>query len=549
MNASHESLAADACSPPLSPSAPRSSSPAFWGAFIVFAAAFVIRAPFAQYGNLSPDAVDYIDIARNIAHGRGVTQSIQWHYFTDASVPRPAWGERPVLLSILLAPLIAFNDSLVALQTFNSMLGALGAALLFLWVRRVCGDLRIALWSAALYALCPAAIMCSVYVWTEPLFVIVLIAVFIALDAGRPHPHNPSSGVGSQSAAGEGAAPGLPPSMARAAGAGALAALAFYARPTGILLLPAAIVVLGARRQWKALAAFTAVMIAMMVPHHVLVAQSHNSPFYSIQSQHFRVGHIEDAMNAGFGRAIPTAGQFIASHASAVAQAIVGHFIQYSLDLFSLPYLGVLGFFAVVALIAPLRRSPYALPVVFAILHFFAVGVIWAGPVDSNRFLLVPLVCLWPPALEALKSWRQSNGRLEGSLRRACVTAAALAITVVFYIVLGVRLHDHCQRNARSRPDSPAFEQFVNATPPGAVLAASDVFIANFLFRRPTLALPSPAEPDAIRRFVKKYRPHFLLTGPDAESSLAPLTAEGLLGRPMLPPESPFLWWPVRVSP
>ena len=114
-------------------------------AVLVFAVAFAIRVPFASTSNLSPDAVDYIDIARNIAHGAGVTQNIKWHYFTSASVPRPAWGERPVLLSLLMAPLLALFDSVIFLQTFNCLLGALGVMFLYLWVRAVGGEEKIAL--------------------------------------------------------------------------------------------------------------------------------------------------------------------------------------------------------------------------------------------------------------------------------------------------------------------------------------------------------------------------------------------------------------------
>ena len=148
---------------------------------LLFAFAFVVRIPFAKHGNLSPDAADYIDIARNLADGRGLTQSIKWHFLTDDPVPRPAWGERPILLSVLMAPIIAASYSLILLQAFNAALSALGVALLYLWAKRAGASERVAAIAALLLAINPASIMCGVYVWTEPLFIALLLGVFIAI--------------------------------------------------------------------------------------------------------------------------------------------------------------------------------------------------------------------------------------------------------------------------------------------------------------------------------------------------------------------------------
>ena len=542
----------------------------FLTAIALFALAFLVRVPFAKFGNLSPDAVEYIDIARNIAHGKGAVSSIKWHFFTNEPVVHSAWGERPVLLSYLMAsldlarpsrasgsndgePPVAATDSLILLQAFNSLLGALGAALLYLWVRSAGSGEKIALWSAALYAINPASIMCSAYVWTESLFIVLLLLTWMTLTTSEKDEEsgqrtappscetaNSQSEIGNpQSAIGYWLSAILP---------ALFTALAFYARPTGILLIPAIGVWMALRRQWRRLAVFVVVAAVAIIPYYVLAARGHGSPFYSLQEQHLRVGHIEHAMAAGYGRQFPSAIQFISSYPRAVCQAIASHLFQYTQDLFSFSYFSVLGFFLVAALVRFGRNSPYAPALLFAILHFFAVGVIWAAPVDSNRFLLIPFVCLLPSALEGLRSWRQSGGEIGGAGRRALATATALALVVLFYGVLNGRLYDGVRRNDRMRPATEEFIRFTTQSlPANAVLAASDAFVANFYYRRPTIVLPDPPESGRLRAFISEYKPDFILGPPNLSQSLAPLVEQKLVTHLPAPPESPFLWWRVAT--
>ncbi|HBF33440.1 TPA: hypothetical protein DDW35_02630, partial [Candidatus Sumerlaeota bacterium] len=70
---------------------------------ILVALAIAARAVvFYPNNNLSPDAIDYLNIGRNLAEGHGFTQSIKWHFFTDAPVVQSAAAERPPLFPPLV---------------------------------------------------------------------------------------------------------------------------------------------------------------------------------------------------------------------------------------------------------------------------------------------------------------------------------------------------------------------------------------------------------------------------------------------------------------
>lgn len=485
---------------------------------LLFAFAFVVRIPFAKHGNLSPDAADYIDIARSLADGNGLTQSIKWHFLTDAPTPRPAWGERPILLSVLMAPIVAVSHSLILLQAFNAALSALGVALLFLWARRAGTSDRAAVVAALLLAINPASIMCGVYVWTEPLFIALLLGVFIAItkqDNDTPLP------------------------VWRGALVGGLAALAFYARPTGILLLPVAIVWAIPRERRKAGVVFLFVMFALTAPHYAMVAKTHGTPFYSIQGQHLRVGTIEDAMGRGYGRVFPSAGEFIGENAGAVCRAIGQHLVAYTGELVGLSFFSVLTFFLIAALFATRLRGAFMPALLFAGIHFFAVGAIWGAPVDGNRFLLVPFVCALPAMLMAMEQWMSDS-------RRRLAVVFALALVVAMYGVLGARLYSGVKANSRKRPATVEFAAFVEGIPADAVLASPDPFMANFLYHHPTVVLPDPVDAARLSTFLADQRPDFIVGPPSLRDALAPFESNGSLAAPFAEVETGFLWWAVR---
>ena len=74
---------------------------------------------------------------------------------------------------------------------------------------------------------------------------------------------------------------------------------------------------------------------------------------------------------------------------------------------------------------------------------------------------------------------------------------------------------------------------------------AADPFVANFLYRRPTIVLPDPPTLKRMEQFLAEHKPDRVLAPAEAESELRALQVLGALGRPYTPPDSPFIWWRV----
>ena len=293
------------------------------------------------------------------------------------------------------------------------------------------------------------------------------------------------------------------------------------------------------REQRKAGLALVVVMLALMAPHYAMVARTHGTPFYSIQGQHFRVGTIEDAMGRGYGRVFPSAGEFISENAGAICSAIGQHFVAYTGELVGLSFFSILTFFLIAALCTSRLRGAFTPALLFASLHFIAVGMIWGAPVDGNRFLLILLVCVLPATLRAMEQWMTDR-------RRQLTVIAALTIVVVMYLVLDARLYSGVQANSRKRPTSAEFTTFVEGVPGDAVLASPDPFMANFLYHNPTIVMPDPPESARVAAFLADQRPDFIVGPASLRDTLGPLEADGPLAAPFADPTTGFLWWPVR---
>ncbi len=99
--------------------------------------AMLARLPYLQQANLSPDATDYINIARNLARGRGLVHSIKWHFFTADPATHSAIGERPLLYPLLLAPFCRGDFPARSCQYLTAAMTIAALILGAIWARRI----------------------------------------------------------------------------------------------------------------------------------------------------------------------------------------------------------------------------------------------------------------------------------------------------------------------------------------------------------------------------------------------------------------------------
>jgi hypothetical protein len=153
---------------------------------LILVAAAVVRAGVALWlglhGPVVGDERGYVLLAESLAAGDGFRLPVPADVLAAAGVPgdSPLRAFRGPLVPLSLAPLSLLGAGLTAMRVMTLLVGAVGAALLYLASRRLVGE-RAACAAGLVYALWPPHVFVSVHVLSEPLSTaLLLVAVMLA---------------------------------------------------------------------------------------------------------------------------------------------------------------------------------------------------------------------------------------------------------------------------------------------------------------------------------------------------------------------------------
>jgi hypothetical protein len=126
-----------------------------------------------RYGpGMSPDSVNYLSIARNLAAGKG--------YVSYNGDPSPYW---PPLLPLLLAlPIRLGLNPLLACRSLNALAFAGSLFVSGLWLRKQSSGVGFCLAGLATILLSMPLLSVGLFAWSEPLFICSLLGCLYALD-------------------------------------------------------------------------------------------------------------------------------------------------------------------------------------------------------------------------------------------------------------------------------------------------------------------------------------------------------------------------------
>ena len=147
----------------------------------VFAALIIVRLPaLTGPANLSQDATEYIDIARNVAGGEGLTLKVRAYFFGDGfGVPYPAESLRSPLFPLLMGGFYAVIPSRAVFRWFNFGLFLINMALLASVLRRVLPP-WIAIYSVLLAGMSEPMFLTSIFPWAEQTALLWLLLVVLS---------------------------------------------------------------------------------------------------------------------------------------------------------------------------------------------------------------------------------------------------------------------------------------------------------------------------------------------------------------------------------
>jgi hypothetical protein len=149
-----------------------------WGWAVVWLAAVagaaLVLLMTARYGaGISPDSAIYLSAARSLAEGHGLWQ------FTGEPLVRWAPGY-PTVLGVAAAVGL---DLPAAARWLNAALFAALIVAAGAWIRRHVRDPRLGAVALAAVVLSPALTRVSVYVWSEPLFLLLALLCLLDLES------------------------------------------------------------------------------------------------------------------------------------------------------------------------------------------------------------------------------------------------------------------------------------------------------------------------------------------------------------------------------
>lgn len=408
----------------------------------------------------------YVVLAKSLATGEG------YRYLNLPGAPAATHYPPlyPAFLALLWKLDPAFPQNVTLFKFANAMFLGGAAALFHAFARQrlQLGPLAAAL-SVGAFTACAPVVLLTVMVLSEPMFLCGLGATLIACDRA--------------------AASGRPRDAALAGGAAALLSMV---RTLGILVVPATVLVMAWRRQWRAAFALGGVAVALSIPWQLWVgAHALEVPHVFLGKYGSYAGWLADAVRTDgivFLRDVAWANlkSLVAQGWASTATDTLNVYVRNATSI-------ALAFFFGLGLGAMWRRAP---AVALFLLLYLAVVVIW--PFAPARFTwgVWPLIGL-VFALAAVTVWRftprLADGPAQRLARRAALAAlGALAVGYGGYNYLGVArdwwgvVEGSVANRAR-----PLAEWVVANTDSSAVIATDDdVLIHLYTGRR---AIPNGA--------------------------------------------------------
>ncbi len=374
--------------------------------------------PAMRVAQLSPDAVEYIDIARRLAAGEGFLLGIKAYHVGGNDILHDGMAERAPLYPILAALLLRTGAGLAGLQFANVVLAGLCIVLVCGLGRTLFGR-QVGVLTGLLAVASPVLLVRLVPPMTEALSAsLTLLAVWLVTRFGSP------------------------PRAAAFVSAGAALGLAYLMRPTVAALavaLPLGWLLMRCRGQalGRPLAAFGVGVLAFVAPVSVYSLLTRGTLSYSGQSYLYAVFRDADVLRNGFRGPLPTPLEFVTDNAAFVVAAIAENTRSYSgLLLFDVDWLLPLAPAWPVALWM-LARGRYPRRVwpalVVAAINFLTYAATWAN--FQERYQLMTLMLLLPFAVHGLSGL--GLDRLVwsfGPIRTGRITLLHLVVLAVVFV-------------------------------------------------------------------------------------------------------------------
>lgn len=402
----------------------------------------------------SPDALEYMNVGKNLANGLGLIKSVKIHYFDLGPVVRPAVGTKPVLFSVFLGGTYSLNHDWYWSQLVNLILGGVAVVFFYLWVRERWNE-KIALWSGLLWGLNPDFLINNRLLLSEELYLALIFLGLYWLEKKKNM------------------------------GAGIAAGMAYLTRTEGVLV--AAYMVLkgwGKKKLWLIIGLGVAV-----IPFLLANKMETGSFFTSVGKWHFVTLNFLDSVTNHFGEKNLSLFEFVSRNFWGVVDKVWFNLVECVKMLIrptglGLLWLGVMG----------IRKKDSDL-VLLALANLGLVIVTWGVILDPSRYMELVVAIAIPVLVAGMSRWKWKRWLLVG----------ALAIFVFFDAKrIGWAKNDF-DTNWKGRDVNQALELIKNKTSKNDLIGGENPGLINIKIDRSATIVPYNLDDEKLARFVSIY--------------------------------------------
>lgn len=455
--------------------------------FLVFLIAFIPRMFLLKTSFWTlPDALEYINVAKNFALGSGFTTSIKIHHFENGPIIRSALGTKPPLFSLFIAPFYKLSPDPYFLQFINLTLGAV-SIVIFFYFCQIFLSLEYSFIASLLLALNPDYLINNRLLVTEPLFLsLSLLALFFALNK-----------------------------KAHIILAALFCILAYLTRIEGLIIAPVIGIYLFPKNKTN-FKKFTAFFLVFLFPYLLLNFLVNKSPFANVGNYHFQTLNFLTSVFYQYGQVTPGITQFIAANFWQIVERIISITILLIKTLIRPSNIGLL--FLLIFLRKP-NKKIYPLMAIILI-NFLVLISTWGLVIDPTRYLILidTLLIFW-----AIFNITKLKPKLNFILITLCF---------LFYLVFDVHRINWARTQIDQNWDSPNVNQsmqiILNNTNNNDVIAAPNPGLINIKTDRPAVVLPSNLSSSLLEQFINDYQPKIFFINESDSQTLQTLKQSNL---------------------
>lgn len=350
------------------------------------------------------DAIQYINVARNLAAGKGFIQNTKADYATSDPVITSSFHGRTSLFSLFLAGILFIGGNEYTMQLFCFSISIINSCLIYILCRRWVSP-KWSLVAGLLAALNPNLLINNRLILTEPLFTTFILLSFITIYFMKEN-------------------------YAKYCVTGVLISFAYLTRAEGIFLLPLFIItsIKSPKRIIKTVLIIFCFSI-VSAPYWYGNYINYGNPFYSIHKRLYAVRDYNEYVNGnGYGVTFPTPLNFISNNFSWVVNKEILVFRDNINSLINFDFFGPFAIFLLLVFAATTWKK-FANFYLYAFIIVLVYTSAWSALFERSRHFTATFLLLLIPLAYSLEKLAKKSKR---------VAVIVLVCVLIPYLVLDI---------------------------------------------------------------------------------------------------------------